>query len=774
MSLLVSITFICDIAFAQKIDSAVLANEYKKSLYLIESNQFDSAIFILSNIASQSQEKKYWNLYTDSKINLARLYLEKEDADNGLKNYVELLRILQKNNQDGQTAKTYYSLGKDYAKYGLLNKAARHFSTAQDYFEKAQNFQKVVETLTIQSELYVRLNRFKIAEESLQEAISISEKYNLETDIISLLQSLVKIYDNMEYPERALSINLKILDIYKSQSSGLLMAESLNDIGHNYAAISDYEQALKHFKDSYRTSILTNAPDSVRINTLINIGISYSSLNLYSIAVDTLSVVEHFYFERDQKVQLARVQDLMAEVYLQDRNLSEAISYSTKSIQNAISSGNIVVLRDCYKTHSEIYQESDDFEKGLKYYRLYVKLNDSISSFNTDKNYELSVREQNASMTEGRVIRIVLDEEIEELAYQNLQIEADKTYKENELLKVEKELRKEAQKRKLFIIIFGFLVLFLILILIGYLVKKRDNKVLQEQKDSILGVNEELALKNDDLASAMGQLKMTQGKLIESEKMASLGQLTAGVAHEINNPVNFVSSNVVPLKMSIKEVVEILDQYRNISDPANFKENIKKAKTLEEKYDLNYLIKELDILLSGIADGAERTKEIVLGLRNFSRIDKQILNETNLHEMIDSTLLLLRNKYKGHVEIIKEYDRNIPLIECYPGQLSQVFMNILNNAIQAIAKNGKIIIKTELSGKDVIICISDNGAGIDKGIISNIFDPFFTTKEVGEGTGLGLSISYGIIQQHKGQIQVDSQIGKGTTFKIELPLQQTV
>ena len=125
-------------------------------------------------------------------------------------------------------------------------------------------------------------------------------------------------------------------------------------------------------------------------------------------------------------------------------------------------------------------------------------------------------------------------------------------------------------------------------------------------------------------------------------------------------------------------------------------------------------------------------------------------------------------------KIIREYDRNIPMIECYPGQLSQVFMNILNNAIQAITKAGKIIIKTELSGNDVIVYISDNGKGIDKEVMRHIFDPFFTTKEVGEGTGLGLSISYGIIQEHKGQIQVDSQIGEGTTFKIVFPLRQTV
>jgi signal transduction histidine kinase len=771
---MVSLTFIYEISYAQKIDSVILANEYQKSLNLIEGKQIDSAILILSNIVSQAEEKKYWNLYTDSKINLARVYEEKEDVDETIKNYIELIRILEKNDLDEQLAITYYSLGVDYAKYGLYNKAIRYFSTAINFFEKIKNYNKVAETFIRQGELYFIMKNFKLSDSAISNAIFLIEEHNLVYDILPFLSILVMIYDNLGEPELMLEANQMIFEIYMEQNNLELIAEIQSDLGYNYATLGNYEMALSKFMESYRTSSSIIAHDTVKINTLTNIGIAYSLLNMNSVALDTFFIVENYYGNIEQPDKLARVQNLIAEIYLIERDLSTALLYSKISIENAEKSGDLIIKRDCYRTYSEIYQESNDFKNGMKYYRIYVALNDSITILNRQKDYELSKREEDRSLLERKLIRMVMDEEIEELAYQNLQIENEKSRKENALLKAEQELEKETMKRRLLIMVFCFLAVFLILIVIGYFAKQRDNKLLLQQKDSILNKNEELASKNNDLASAMDQLKMTQGKLVESEKMASLGQLTAGVAHEINNPVNFVSSNVVPLKMGIKEIVEILDQYRSISDIKNFKESMKKAKTLEEKYDLNYLIKELDILLNGIADGAERTKDIVLGLRNFSRIDKQVLNETNLHETLDSTLLLLRNKYKDHVEIIREYDRNIPMIECYPGQLSQVFMNILNNAIQAITKEGKIIIKTELSGNDVIVYISDNGKGIDKGVMRHIFDPFFTTKEVGEGTGLGLSISYGIIQEHKGQIQVDSQIGEGTTFKIVFPLRQTV
>ncbi|HKR05610.1 MAG TPA: ATP-binding protein, partial [Bacteroidia bacterium] len=236
-------------------------------------------------------------------------------------------------------------------------------------------------------------------------------------------------------------------------------------------------------------------------------------------------------------------------------------------------------------------------------------------------------------------------------------------------------------------------------------------------------------------------------------KMASLGQLTAGVAHEINNPINFVSANINPLKRNFEELVTFIRQKKETNSS-----------------ELNYTIDETKQLLSGIEEGSRRTAEIVKVLRNFSRLDEEEMKKANINEGIISTLVLLHNKIKHQkIEVIKSLGE-IPEIECYPGQLNQVFMNIISNAIDAISENGKIIITT-LKEKDRIkISIRDTGKGMGDEVKQKIFDPFFTTKDVGKGTGLGLSISYGIIEKHKGRIEVESEKGKGSEFVILMPV----
>jgi signal transduction histidine kinase len=225
--------------------------------------------------------------------------------------------------------------------------------------------------------------------------------------------------------------------------------------------------------------------------------------------------------------------------------------------------------------------------------------------------------------------------------------------------------------------------------------------------------------------------------------------------------------------MNLTELKEILEAYRNATANGIESDQVQYAHDLEKKYDLDYLIEELDLLLNGISEGASRTKEIVQGLRNFSRVDEHDLRSASVHAGLDSTLILLNNVFKNRIEIEKNYDENLQSIECFPGQLNQVFMNILNNAIQAIEGTGKITIKTRKIKNRAVIWITDTGKGIPKDHLKRIFDPFFTTKKVGEGTGLGLSISYGIIQQHKGEIKVNSKPGKGTAFKISLPIQHS-
>ncbi|HEY9873617.1 MAG TPA: ATP-binding protein, partial [Candidatus Obscuribacterales bacterium] len=266
--------------------------------------------------------------------------------------------------------------------------------------------------------------------------------------------------------------------------------------------------------------------------------------------------------------------------------------------------------------------------------------------------------------------------------------------------------------------------------------------------------------------------------LIQSEKMSSIGQLVAGVAHEINNPINFIYGNLDHADYYTQDLLELVNLYQEYyPDPVpQIQERIKAI-------DLDFLIDDLPKMLSSMKMGAERISQIVLSLRNFSRVDEAEMKLVNIHDGLDSTLLILQNRLKPKarnrsIEIIKEYG-NLPLVECYAGQLNQVFMNILTNAIDAFEevpnRPAQIIIRTEFYHSDsVTVSISDNGVGIIDKVKARLFDPFFTTKPVGKGTGLGLSISYQIVvEKHGGVIKCESTPGEGTEFWIQLPVRQS-
>jgi len=212
----------------------------------------------------------------------------------------------------------------------------------------------------------------------------------------------------------------------------------------------------------------------------------------------------------------------------------------------------------------------------------------------------------------------------------------------------------------------------------------------------------------------------------------------------------------------------LIDKYEKVIQKLN-EEDREEIEDYKEEIDYEYLLEDLDDLLDSCKEGAERTRQIVLDLRNFSRLDEANLKEVNVHEGIDSTLNILHNKYKNRIEVEKDYDQSIPMITCFAGQLNQVFMNILANAAQAIDGKGDVKIVTRKDGDFVKISFTDSGRGIDAQHLNRIFDPFFTTKDVGEGTGLGLSVSYGIIEKHNGTISVESKVGEGTTFTVRIP-----
>jgi two-component system NtrC family sensor kinase len=299
----------------------------------------------------------------------------------------------------------------------------------------------------------------------------------------------------------------------------------------------------------------------------------------------------------------------------------------------------------------------------------------------------------------------------------------------------------------------------------------RENEQMVLEQNTVLErkVNE----RTRELQESTDHLKRTQSQLVNAEKMASLGQLTAGIAHEINNPVNFISSNIPPLKRDLQDLKQVLDAYREARTTGL---GLEAVAELEERIGVDLTVQEVEQILKSMESGAARTSEIVRGLRSFSRLDEDDLKLADVNEGIRSTLVVLGPQLKHAVKVDLDLQA-LPQVECYPGKLNQVVMNILNNAAFAAHKRhvqggGVVSIITRTDGATAFIQIRDNGSGMDEAVKQRLFEPFFTTKDVGEGTGLGLSIAMSIMESHHGGIQVESTPEEGSTFTLTLPLVQ--
>lgn len=291
--------------------------------------------------------------------------------------------------------------------------------------------------------------------------------------------------------------------------------------------------------------------------------------------------------------------------------------------------------------------------------------------------------------------------------------------------------------------------------------------------DQVRALVSELIHANADLKELNSKLSDARTKLIQSEKLASIGQLAAGVAHEINNPIGFIFSNFGTLEKYLADLFRMLTAYEQAESALAQTPAGAKLRALREELEIDYLKEDIPSLMNESKDGIQRVRKIVQDLKDFSRVDaRQEWEWADLHRGIDSTLNIVNNEIKYKADVVKHYGQ-VPEVQCLPSQLNQVFMNLLVNAAHAIhTERGTITIRTGVQDQEAWVSVEDTGGGIAPENLSRIFDPFFTTKPVGKGTGLGLSLSYGIVQKHHGRMSVTSQLGQGTCFTVAIPISQ--
>ena len=301
---------------------------------------------------------------------------------------------------------------------------------------------------------------------------------------------------------------------------------------------------------------------------------------------------------------------------------------------------------------------------------------------------------------------------------------------------------------------------------------------LQQQRLEFARAKRILAEEHRRLQQTHGKLEAAQAQLIQSEKMATVGQLAAGVAHEINNPVAFIKSNLGTLRDYCVFFERVIGAYQLLADGVRSGDDARVPALLESvdllaaQCDLDYLIADAAKIVDESSAGAQRVAEIVTNLRSFSRPDQEDLQEADINECLESTLKIAWNQLKYKCQVVKEFSE-LPSLECRPGELNQVFLNLLVNASHAVEEKGTVTVKTFERDDHIVVEIADDGCGMTEAVRERIFEPFFTTKPVGDGTGLGLAISYSIIEKHGGSINVESEPGSGTAFSIHLPIQNS-
>jgi len=608
--------------------------------------------------------------------------------------------------------------------------------------------------------------------EYFYQARKIAEDHDLDPQLAYSFNNIGDIYNLEDNYQLALEYELKALDIFEDISDSSGIAYCCHQIAQAYANLENYSSALDY--DVRAMNIRASIGNRAGVAySLISIGQNYLKMGEHTEALNKLQKSIEIFTDLNEVFGLSSALHSTGIYYKTVGKPEEAIEHLSRALDIARANDSPMRVRNAAEVLSELYADQHKFREAYEMHILYKESYDSL------------YHEENLV----KVTQMVLQHE----------------YEQRELLQLA-EISRQKQFRNYVMVLFGMVVILVIVILNRYNLKKKSNLDLQQknheiesqkkklenlfvslrikndelcqqneeiitQKDHLAMLNHELEKQKHELHNTLNELTQAQTHLVQSEKMASLGQLTAGVAHELNNPINFISASIKPLQRNVEDLLGLLEKYDAVIEKSSLTVEFGEVEEFKESLDLDYTVKETQNLFKGIVEGSSRSMQIVKDLRTFSRMDENEFKPVDIHDGIDSTLLLLHHKMQNRISVEKKYGK-IPHVECLPGKLNQVFMNILTNSILAIEDKGEITIETSSIKDRVKIAIKDNGKGMPPEVRDHIFEPFFTTRTVGEGTGLGLSISYSIIEEHAGTIEVASEPGMGTEFIITLPFAQ--
>ena len=631
-------------------------------------------------------------------------------------------------------AMAWHQIGNVDSKKGDFEKAIGNYEealklhrTIADSLGVADNFQGIGNAYRRLGELSTAL-RYQLECKSIRENFGGSEK-----SIAYAHLNIGNIYFTSQEYDKAIKSYQQVVDLYKELNNWHDIALVYNNIFAALYQQGQFEESLVYLEKSLviNDSLGNTIQKGVSLSNLSEVNAELGHYDkAYQYAIEGLHLFENIQdstFIQNTLINLGNISHRLGRY-------DEAIEYNNRSLSIAKKKKVLGNIPKIYESLAEDYIALGDYKAAYNAKDSFLLYKDSLAT-------------------------IASERELNEL---KTQYETERIESENAQLRIDQINRKKINRW----LMAGLCLATILGLLAWWALHQRQiaYRHLKAQKEGM----ETLLKEKEQLYS---ELKQTQVQLLQSEKMASIGQLTAGIAHELNNPISFVSANSVALKQDVEEIREILAHLRAFKNEPT-PEKQQKLIDIYEALDMDFLDEEILELINSIVRGAARTKDIITSLRVFSRNTTEEFDPANVNEGLDSTLTILNSQLMNRIEVHKDYGQ-LPQIYCQITKINQVFLNIINNSIQAIIGEGHIYIATRLIEDETVqITIRDTGKGIPEEVQKRVFEPFFTTKEVGEGTGLGLSISYSIIEQHGGQIAVQSQEGDGTTFVIELPVDE--